>query len=110
MLNLFDASTIKSTFDESDLKTTCQSEQLGIFTIGNIDLGGATNESGTNFWTILLIIVLVVIVVGVISFFIISKMNISKGKSQQALVETGTPVAPPVEDSKPSIQMADLKD
>ena len=108
--NLFDASTIKSIFDESDLKTTCQSDHLGIFTIGNIDLGGTTNESGSSFWTILLIIVLVVIVIGVISFFIISKMNICKGKSQQALVETGTPVAPSVEDTKPSIQMADLKD
>lgn len=111
--NLFDASQIKSTFDESGLKTTCQIEHLGMVTIGNINLGGVINEeeeAGSNFWTILLIIVLVVIVVGVISFFLISKMNICKGKSEQALVETGDPVTPSVEDPKPSIQMTDLKD
>ena len=77
-----------------------------MFTIGNVDLGGSTGGSDSQFWLIMLIVILAVVVVSVVAFMIVSKTKSIEKKSNLALVETGTPTA----DEKPTIQMTDLKD
>ena len=101
----FDTEDLTSKSDEK--KTKCVSKHTGVFTIGNVDLGGSTGGSDSQFWLIMLIVILAVVVVSVVAFMIVSKTkSTSEKKSNLALVETGTPTA----DEKPTIQMTDLKD
>ena len=101
----FDTEDLTSKSDEK--KTKCVSKHTGVFTIGNVDLGGSTGGSDSQFWLIMLIVILAVVVVSVVAFMIVSKTKSTpEKKSNLALVETGTPTA----DEKPTIQMTDLKD
>lgn len=105
--NMFTLDTEDLTSKSDEKKTKCVSKHTGIFTIGNVDLGGSTGGSDSQFWLIMLIVILAVVVVSVVAFMIVSKMKTTpEKKSNLALVETGNPSV----DDKPTIQMTDLKD